>query len=176
MTKRAQSLPSHMLTTAAIAGLLSLGVQGALGEKKSTTAAENNKLVYVALAKAPEKARAKRNPFESDPDAVAAGRKLFEQHCAECHGQTAEGAKRGPSLRPAEVQQAPAGAIFWILTNGVVRRGMPDWSNLPEPERWQLVTFLKSLGPAPKLAEGHEVNPQKHPTGGTSSEKGGLSR
>jgi hypothetical protein len=32
------------------------------------------------------------------------------------------------------------------LTNGVVRRGMPVWSKLPEPQRWQLVTYLKSLG------------------------------
>jgi hypothetical protein len=25
-----------------------------------------------------------------------------------------------------------------------VRRGMPDWSKLPELERWQIVTFLKA--------------------------------
>ena len=42
------------------------------------------------LAKAPQKARAKRNPLEKDPDAAAAGRNLFEQHCAECHGDLAE--------------------------------------------------------------------------------------
>jgi hypothetical protein len=33
------------------------------------------------------------------------------------------------------------------LTNGVVRRGMPVWSKLPEPQRWQLVSFIKSLTP-----------------------------
>jgi hypothetical protein len=36
-----------------------------------------------ALAKVPDKARAKRNPLERDPDAAAAGEKFFEQHCAD---------------------------------------------------------------------------------------------
>jgi len=103
---------------------------------------------YAELAKAPEKARAKRNPMEKDPEAVAAGRNLFEQHCAECHGDAAQGGKKGPSLRAAEVQTAEPGAIFWVLTNGVVRKGMPVWSKLPDPQRWQLVSYIKSLGAA----------------------------
>ena len=104
--------------------------------------------VYAALNKAPEKARNRVNPLESDPDAVAAGRLLFEDHCAECHGDNAEGGKKAPSLRAPEVQSAAPGAIFWVLTNGVVRKGMPVWSRLPEPQRWQLVRYLKSLGVA----------------------------
>jgi mono/diheme cytochrome c family protein len=102
--------------------------------------------VYAELGKAPEKARAKRNPFENDPEAVAAGRNLFEQHCSECHGSAGEGSKKAPSLGAEEVQNAAPGAIVWILTNGVVRRGMPVWSKLPEPQRWQLVSYIKSLG------------------------------
>jgi mono/diheme cytochrome c family protein len=39
--------------------------------------------------------------------------------------------------------------LYYILTNGVVRKGMPVWSKLPEPQRWQLVSYLKSLGAAP---------------------------
>jgi len=31
------------------------------------------------------------------------------------------------------------------LTNGVVRRGMPVWSKLPEAQRWQLVRYLQTL-------------------------------
>jgi len=26
---------------------------------------------------------------------------------------------------------------------------MPVWSKLPEPQRWQIVTFVKSLTPSP---------------------------
>jgi mono/diheme cytochrome c family protein len=120
---------------------LALGVSFALARRETRT----NETVYSALAKAPRKAQAKRNPFQNDPEARLAGKNLFREYCAECHGHTAEGGKRGPSLRALEVQQAAPGAIFWILSNGVVRRGMPDWSKLPEPERWQIVTFLKSL-------------------------------
>ena len=102
--------------------------------------------MYAELGKAPEKARNRLNPLEDDPDAVAAGRLLFEDHCLECHGDRAEGGKKGPSLRTPEVQNASPGAIFWLLTNGVVRKGMPVWSRLPEPQRSQLVRYLKSLG------------------------------
>ena len=111
---------------------------------------KDEKSAYAELAKAPKKAMQRRNPMEKDPDAVAAGANLFDQHCVECHGESAEGGRKGPSLRAGPVQQATPGTLFWILTNGVVRRGMPVWSKLPEPQRWQLVTYLKSLGPEAK--------------------------
>lgn len=114
--------------------------------------------VYSEIGKAPEKARAKRNPLEKDPNAIVAGRILFEQRCAECHGDNADGGKKGPSLRANEIQDAEPGSIFWILTNGVVRKGMPVWSKLPEPQRWQLVSFIKSLGPVPAKTEAPPAN------------------
>jgi len=101
--------------------------------------------VYAALAKVPAKARMRRNPMDGDPDAITAGRKLFEEHCAQCHEMNASGGPRGPNLRTPQVERATPGTLFWILSNGVIRYGMPDWSKLPEPERWQIVTFLKSL-------------------------------
>jgi mono/diheme cytochrome c family protein len=102
------------------------------------------------LDKAPSKARARRNPLEHDPDAVATGKKLFFMHCAECHGEAAEGTRHAPNLHDAEVQEAAPGAIFWVLTNGIVWHGMPVWSKLPEAQRWQLVAYIKSLGGTPK--------------------------
>jgi mono/diheme cytochrome c family protein len=115
----------------------------------------SDNILYAELTKAPAKASARRNPLEHDRDAVAAGAKLYALHCAECHGETGEGgkaAKKGPSLRADEVQQAAPGTLFWLLTNGVVRRGMPVWSKLPEPQRWQLVSYIKSLSANPKVA------------------------
>ena len=113
----------------------------AVGEEQRS---RNDEPVPVVLARVPDKARVKRNPFANDSDAPLAGKKLFEQHCAECHGPNAEGANRGPSLRANEMQQATPGELFWILTNGVVRRGMPAWSKLPAEQRWQIITWLKS--------------------------------
>ena len=99
----------------------------------------------AAFASVPRKAVTKRNPLATDPDAPAAGRKLFAQHCAACHGPAAEGSRKGPPLHAAEIQNATPGRIFWIITNGVVRRGMPAWSKLPEPQRWQIVSYLTSF-------------------------------
>lgn len=108
--------------------------------------AENNKKWnYNELKKAPEKARDSQNPFENDPDAILAGGKLFQRYCAGCHGMKAEGGRRAPGLLRDEVQQATPGTLFWVLTNGVSWHGMPVWSRLPEPQRWQIVTFLKSF-------------------------------
>ena len=108
--------------------------------------AQFNPSVYAELGKVPAKAAVRQNPLAADPESAAAGAKLFRQHCAECHGADAGGGKKGPSLRAEEVQQATPGTLFWLLTNGVVRKGMPVWSRLPEPERWQLVSYVKSLG------------------------------
>jgi cytochrome c oxidase cbb3-type subunit 2 len=127
-----------------VATIVVFETSGGLAEKKDAGADKIRQSTYAALAEAPEKARVKKNPFEGDTEAVAVGKKLFEQHCAECHGRNAGGTKKGPSLLREEVQQAMPGTLFWILTNGVVRRGMPVWSKLPEQQRWQIVTFLKS--------------------------------
>ncbi|HWO31934.1 MAG TPA: c-type cytochrome, partial [Candidatus Acidoferrum sp.] len=117
---------------------------GAQGKPEKTDTVS----VYAELEKVPAKYRAKANPLVKDKDAVVAGKVLFEEHCAECHGENAMGSKKAPSLRAKEVQEVPPGTLFWILTNGIVRKGMPVWSKLPEPQRWQLVSYVQSLGPA----------------------------
>jgi len=139
---------------AVCASLLAVSVVlGQSGNSEKLTAAAAPKYdpaIYAELQKAPEKARNRPNPLENDPDAVAAGAILFEQHCAECHGKSAEGSRKAPSLLAPEVRSATPGTLFWLITNGVVRKKMPVWSKLPEPQRWQLVRYIKSLGgPAP---------------------------
>jgi mono/diheme cytochrome c family protein len=116
---------------------------------------------YSELSKAPEKARSRRNPLEGDADAVAAGGKLFERHCTECHGSGGQGGKKAPNLRVQEVQEATPGALFWVLTNGVVRRGMPVWSKLPEAQRWQLVKYLQTLKVDTSKAESSSTSEAK---------------
>jgi mono/diheme cytochrome c family protein len=115
--------------------------------------------IYAELQKAPEKARNRPNPLQNDPDAVAAGAILFEQHCAECHGKSAQGSSKAPSLRAPEVQNATPGTLFWLITNGVVRKKMPVWSKLPEAQRWQLVRYIQSLSAAAPAAESTAPKP-----------------
>jgi len=139
---------SGIVVTMAVAIAISLSVCYAQAQKEKSRSGKKGESVYAELAKAPKKARDRQNPLQHDPEAVAAGAKLFAQHCAECHGEMAEGGRKAPSLLANEVRQASPGSLFWILTNGVVRRGMPVWSKLPEPQRWQLVTYIKSLSPS----------------------------
>jgi len=101
--------------------------------------------VLLAIAQAPLKTRSWHNPYEGQPDAVLAGKKLFLQHCAECHGPQARGIGRAVNLHLSAVQNATPGELEWFLRNGNLWRGMPSWSGLPEQRRWQLVAYLKSF-------------------------------
>lgn len=84
------------------------------------------------------------NPFAGDERARRAGAKLYRNECAACHGAYREGYGKALPLTSAEVQNAAPGALFVVLTNGSLRRGMPSFASLPEPERWQIVEYLKS--------------------------------
>ena len=97
------------------------------------------------IQEAPEAVATKKNPLEGQPSAELAGRKLFQRECASCHGSDAQGTAWAPPLRQREVRSASPGALFWVLRNGSLRRGMPSFAHLPEPQRWQIVTYLKSL-------------------------------
>jgi mono/diheme cytochrome c family protein len=141
---------SATTAAAALLGAAVLLIGIAMAQSGNSTSAKFDKSVYAELSKVPAKAAVRENPLESDSESVAAGAKLFQRHCAECHGADADGGKKAPSLRAEPVQEATPGTLFWLLTNGVVRKGMPVWSRLPEPERWQLVSYVKSLAASPR--------------------------
>lgn len=99
----------------------------------------------AAFKGAPASAARRRNPYRVRANAVQAGRILFLRHCSECHGNTAEGTAAAPPLRNPIVRSTPDGVLFWFLKNGKLGAGMPSWSGLPPQQRWQIVSFLKSL-------------------------------
>ena len=95
------------------------------------------------LSKVPPKHRLRSNPFAGNAAAVKAGARLYEENCAQCHGSDGQG-KKGPNLHSDRIDHATPGELEWLLTNGSLKNGMPSWSRLPEPQRWQIVTYLKS--------------------------------
>jgi mono/diheme cytochrome c family protein len=121
---------------------LTFVVVGSASERERET---DNRGVLLAIARAPLKTRSWRNPYQGQPGAILAGKKLFEQHCAECHGPQARGIGRAVNLHLSAVQNATPGELEWFLRNGNLWRGMPSWSGLPEQRRWQLVAYLKSF-------------------------------
>ncbi len=97
------------------------------------------------LEKVPAEDRQRTNPFAGEPDAVAAGRNLFVANCSHCHGINAEGKGSRPSLRSERIRQATDGDLAWLLKNGELYKGMPSWASLPEQQRWQIISYIRSL-------------------------------
>jgi mono/diheme cytochrome c family protein len=98
------------------------------------------------LTNVPQRERERVNPYLDQPDAVAAGRRIYLDHCAHCHGNDADGTKRRPSLKSARVQQqATDGDLHWLLVNGNRGQGMPSWVKLGDPQIWQVICYVKSL-------------------------------
>jgi mono/diheme cytochrome c family protein len=98
----------------------------------------------LAFRGAPASATAMKNPYGGDTTAAAAGKKLYAQDCAQCHGNNLQGMGPAPALDTQSVRTAKPGELFWFITTGKLESGMPSWSQLPKQQRWQVVTFLES--------------------------------
>ena len=98
---------------------------------------------------APSDASSRHNPLASRPDVTTGGRKLFAQRCGSCHGDDGRGSDRAPDLTATDVQTQSDGALFWKISSGNTRTGMPTFSFLPELQRWQLVMRVREVGRTP---------------------------
>jgi len=97
---------------------------------------------------APASETVKVNPLAGQSDAVAGGGKLYRERCSTCHGDDASGTPHAPGLTKASVQKQTDGALFWKISSGNTRAGMPPFSFLPRVQRWQLVLFLRTQAAA----------------------------
>jgi mono/diheme cytochrome c family protein len=97
--------------------------------------------------RAPAEAAARWNPLAARPELAAGGRKLFIRNCVECHGRDGAGMekKHSADLQLSLVQQQSDGILFWKITNGNAKRGMPSFSKVPELQRWQIVLYVRTL-------------------------------
>ncbi len=95
------------------------------------------------------------------PAASEAGKALYDDKCAHCHG--IEGAGDGSAaenllprprdftrglykIRSTESGQLPTDQdLFDIISNGMPGSSMPAWTDLTEAERWQLVAHIKTF-------------------------------
>jgi len=102
----------------------------------------------------PEEARKVKSPIPLNADASAAGKKLFDRHCAVCHGDDGKGntdmaeslPKKPADLTRKEMEGLSEGEIFWVVSNGLGKSGMPAFQKkLNDTERWQVVAFARSL-------------------------------
>ena len=102
---------------------------------------------------APAATAQQKNPYAGQDAAAEAGAALFTTYCASCHGANGQGTGNVPALTEGPTQTVPDGEVFWFMTTGSVANGMPAWGMLSEQQRWQLVSYLKSLKHATGVAE-----------------------
>jgi len=105
--------------------------------------------VGTLVQQAPPRASTLPNPFQGQQRAQQAGAKLFAHECSACHGPNGRGMGKAPPLNQADVHDASPGALFWVLRNGSLKRGMPSFAHLPEAQRWQIITYLQTLNRRP---------------------------
>ncbi len=79
-----------------------------------------------------------KNPFPGAAEAVTAGKALYQQHCAACHGADLEG-DIGPELTDMGLADED---LYQILFEGVAEGGMPSFSTLGSERVWQIVNFI----------------------------------
>lgn len=110
------------------------------------------------------KAAAAKNPVAATAASIQAGGALYNKNCRHCHGLRGKGdgplAPRNP--RPADLTDAQwdhgstDGEIFAIIWNGAPAqksemKGMKG--TLSEKNVWDIVNYLRSIGPAPAGAK-----------------------
>lgn len=111
----------------------------------------------------------------TDADTVAAGKTLYTQHCAACHGKSLEGQKNWRSQLPNGRLPAPphdASGHTWhhpdkqlfeltkfgpaAIVGGGHQSDMPGYQNiLPDSELLAVLAFIKSTWPA-EIRERHD--------------------
>jgi mono/diheme cytochrome c family protein len=99
-----------------------------------------------------------QNPVPSSAASIAAGKKLFDKHCSECHGDTGKGdGMMGDELDPKPANLTDAewkhgstdGEIFVVIRDGVKGTGMKAFAKkMTAHQMWDVVNFVRSIGPA----------------------------
>ncbi|MFH0942261.1 MAG: c-type cytochrome [Chloroflexota bacterium] len=93
-----------------------------------------------------------KNPFPwDDVSAQKAGKDIYQRSCLGCHGTGGAGVAGADfsSVALHEKMAQEPDYFLWRLSEGLITRGMPPYkSSLSEEKRWQVLTYLWSLGKA----------------------------
>jgi putative copper resistance protein D len=93
----------------------------------------------------------RRPPVTYHAESIAAGRAVYGEHCAGCHGVRGSG-DGAPTLRPLTGPPSArrhAGELFWLVSHGIPGKDMPGFATrLSEAQRWDVINFIRALGAA----------------------------
>src|SRR2546423_14409489 len=80
---------------------------------------------------------------------LARGEKLFQVHCARCHGAKGEGS-RGPALARPKLPRAPDDTeLLGVIRHGIRGTEMPGAGAMSDREMRQAAAYVRSLGKLP---------------------------
>lgn len=97
----------------------------------------------------------KKNPLAADAATLAAGKAVYKEKCADCHGPAGLG--DGPDADPEaradmdltnakRADRNPDGVVYYKVLNGRRRPKMPAFKGeLTDQEIWSVVTYAQSL-------------------------------
>jgi mono/diheme cytochrome c family protein len=111
-------------------------------------------IVAAAHAQSNPDAAAIKNPVAATAESVADGKRLYQRHCASCHGTNAEGGAgndlipAAPDLTDKEWKRGGSdGEIFSAIRNGVPPdlNMIPFGDQLKDPDIWNVVNYLRSI-------------------------------
>jgi mono/diheme cytochrome c family protein len=114
-------------------------------------------IVRAQTPKGNAEAQKLKNPIASDADSIEAGRKLYQRFCASCHGPGGKG-DGGMALSggtPSDLTDeawdygSTDGEVFVAIRDGVSSDMLAYKEKLNEKQIWQVVTFIRSIGPKP---------------------------
>ncbi len=108
-----------------------------------------------------------KNPFPwDDTSAQEAGKGIYQQSCLGCHGVDGSNIAQsnfGAADYPPNLEERPD-FYFWVLSEGRLDKGMPPFkSSLSEEQRWQVLTYLHSLGAEASPEEPPPAQPPAQP-------------
>jgi polar amino acid transport system substrate-binding protein len=86
--------------------------------------------------------------ISTTPEAIAAGRKLFNDNCSHCHGPDAVQGEQRRNLRLLRQRYGNDMAQMFMttVTHGRVTKGMPNWSGIISPAEFhKILAFLSSI-------------------------------
>ena len=85
------------------------------------------------------------NPYQSASD-ITRGKRIFQGHCAPCHGPEGEGGKGANLAQPTLSRGADDASLFRTIQDGIPGTEMPKASGMTDHEVWQVAAFVRTLG------------------------------
>ena len=134
---------------------LSLGKERGSGGSTCSRSRYRNAGAQAQEARRNPEAQKLKNPEPQNAESVEAGKKLYQRHCAACHGPNGKG-DGGMALSGGEPSDLTDGAwdhgstdgeIFVVIRDGVSADMLAYKDKLTEKQIWQVVNYIRSIGP-----------------------------